>query len=440
MPAGQEPNDHVHCPGDLIDFSVVRLRSHNYFARIRTARRGSFGRDLDRYGAPRDYQVSYARYLRCCGVGAQEEQLVRSYKEDSGVFKRFFRGRNVRWSGKLLGFSERSERRVKAKVQMSLQDGILAEPILLVFEGAALADSVPLLRDQMIRFDAEICGQGGRFWHWHSLRVLRCGQGRREAVPESDDSQTDEEGPNLNVGQERWNSDDSQEEEEEDVPNMNVGALQQAERRLMQADDEDIGTDYSSGMYSSNEEHMEDEEEAIEAAILRRESEEVEDLDTEAVVIPSSSSRPARRLGSLDEVSQLSTRELQDLIRDSGGDPECFQERAALVDAAQAVLAVLLADEVEGGGHDRATASGGASGRKRMRPGEGLGTASCDDGESQDVPCVICQDLPKTHAFIPCGHRCVCEACSKRIRGGVRSGKVCPLCRIPVTSSIRIWD
>eukprot|EP01084_Bolivina_argentea_P172589 298980_1 len=29
--------------------------------------------------------------------------------------------------------------------------------------------------------------------------------------------------------------------------------------------------------------------------------------------------------------------------------------------------------------------------------------------------CLVCVDKPKTHAFVPCGHKCVCEICAQKI-------------------------
>mmetsp|Transcript_23213 Transcript_23213/g.36303 ORF Transcript_23213/g.36303 Transcript_23213/m.36303 type:complete len:354 (-) Transcript_23213:360-1421(-) len=51
--------------------------------------------------------------------------------------------------------------------------------------------------------------------------------------------------------------------------------------------------------------------------------------------------------------------------------------------------------------------------------------------DSDSKLCVICLDRESTHAFVPCGHKCVCKAhshCSK-----------CPVCRKPVQNSIRVY-
>lgn len=55
-----------------------------------------------------------------------------------------------------------------------------------------------------------------------------------------------------------------------------------------------------------------------------------------------------------------------------------------------------------------------------------------DSGED----CSICLAAPKSHAFVPCGHRCVCSDCAAEV---IRSAQGCPLCRAPVTTSLQIF-
>mmetsp|Transcript_42224 Transcript_42224/g.80724 ORF Transcript_42224/g.80724 Transcript_42224/m.80724 type:complete len:243 (+) Transcript_42224:317-1045(+) len=50
--------------------------------------------------------------------------------------------------------------------------------------------------------------------------------------------------------------------------------------------------------------------------------------------------------------------------------------------------------------------------------------------------CVVCMDAPATHAFVPCGHRCVCESDADKLLAGNRA---CPLCRVQATNIIRIY-
>ncbi|CAE8618720.1 unnamed protein product [Polarella glacialis] len=60
------------------------------------------------------------------------------------------------------------------------------------------------------------------------------------------------------------------------------------------------------------------------------------------------------------------------------------------------------------------------------------------EDEDEELLCVICMALPKTHAFIPCGHRCVCGGCASAIVG-VRSGAACPVCRVDTQHVIKIF-
>jgi len=44
----------------------------------------------------------------------------------------------------------------------------------------------------------------------------------------------------------------------------------------------------------------------------------------------------------------------------------------------------------------------------------------------QDAECCVCMEAEKTHSFIPCGHRCVCQTCADNI---MATTKECPACR-----------
>ena len=65
--------------------------------------------------------------------------------------------------------------------------------------------------------------------------------------------------------------------------------------------------------------------------------------------------------------------------------------------------------------------------------------------ETQEVPqprenqpesndCVICCDETSTHAMIPCGHHCVCQACATALAGGI-----CPICRGEIKGVMHIF-
>eukprot|EP00966_Prymnesium_polylepis_P138503 3200250-Prymnesium_polylepis.1 len=59
-----------------------------------------------------------------------------------------------------------------------------------------------------------------------------------------------------------------------------------------------------------------------------------------------------------------------------------------------------------------------------------------------DTPevCVVCMedDARPTHAFVPCGHQCVCKACSELITGHSGNGR-CPYCRASCFMAMAIF-
>eukprot|EP00929_Paragymnodinium_shiwhaense_P101547 TRINITY_DN64708_c0_g1_i1.p1 TRINITY_DN64708_c0_g1~~TRINITY_DN64708_c0_g1_i1.p1 ORF type:complete len:188 (-),score=7.73 TRINITY_DN64708_c0_g1_i1:42-605(-) len=52
--------------------------------------------------------------------------------------------------------------------------------------------------------------------------------------------------------------------------------------------------------------------------------------------------------------------------------------------------------------------------------------------------CLICTAAPRTHAFYPCGHQCVCQACAGRVLSA-SSAAVCPICRTAVQGALKIF-
>ncbi|XP_029341752.1 uncharacterized protein LOC107883608 isoform X2 [Acyrthosiphon pisum] len=49
--------------------------------------------------------------------------------------------------------------------------------------------------------------------------------------------------------------------------------------------------------------------------------------------------------------------------------------------------------------------------------------------------CVVCKDLERTHALIPCGHKALCGNCAELLHP-----KRCPLCKANFSSTLRIWS
>ena len=59
-----------------------------------------------------------------------------------------------------------------------------------------------------------------------------------------------------------------------------------------------------------------------------------------------------------------------------------------------------------------------------------------EDEDKDENLCSICLDNKKTHAFVPCGHVCVCEDCSKKIN--IKKDN-CLICREKIESIIKIY-
>jgi len=63
--------------------------------------------------------------------------------------------------------------------------------------------------------------------------------------------------------------------------------------------------------------------------------------------------------------------------------------------------------------------------------------SAAEDTPTQDEStCVVCMDAPTTHAFMPCGHRCVCQRDANAL---MMHDGICPICRTQATAVIRIY-
>ena len=60
-----------------------------------------------------------------------------------------------------------------------------------------------------------------------------------------------------------------------------------------------------------------------------------------------------------------------------------------------------------------------------------------DSGSSADGECAVCLNSGLTHVLVPCGHMCVCAACSERLMSEMSPR--CPLCRTPCEVSQRVY-
>ena len=51
-----------------------------------------------------------------------------------------------------------------------------------------------------------------------------------------------------------------------------------------------------------------------------------------------------------------------------------------------------------------------------------------DSSHGGETTCIVCFSQPKTHAAVPCGHRCACGPCSAKM-------SLCPYCR----GTVMMW-
>ena len=61
-------------------------------------------------------------------------------------------------------------------------------------------------------------------------------------------------------------------------------------------------------------------------------------------------------------------------------------------------------------------------------------------GEAEPVGepvCIVCEDSPQTHAFVPCGHYCVCKKCGDMT---MKQSRACPLCRGPAVMLMQVYS
>ena len=60
-----------------------------------------------------------------------------------------------------------------------------------------------------------------------------------------------------------------------------------------------------------------------------------------------------------------------------------------------------------------------------------------DGDEFAGPPCCVCLRARRDHAFLPCGHRCVCGPCGRMVSR--REGPRCPMCRARIQSVQQIY-
>ena len=60
-------------------------------------------------------------------------------------------------------------------------------------------------------------------------------------------------------------------------------------------------------------------------------------------------------------------------------------------------------------------------------------------GTTAAAACVVCLEAPRTHAYVPCGHFCVCFSCAKQQLTQRSIHASCPVCQQPCTKVMRIF-
>ena len=60
---------------------------------------------------------------------------------------------------------------------------------------------------------------------------------------------------------------------------------------------------------------------------------------------------------------------------------------------------------------------------------------------TEEELCAICLDGPRSHAFVPCGHRALCSRCNSDsgLVAALQAGSGCPICRAGFERVIRVF-
>jgi len=162
--------------GDIVEVVIARIGENHYFRRLHLIQRGPWGEDLDVNGAPKDYHISYERYMLHCGVDAQVKQgFYFSISKSTDVFEQLFMKRTICWRGVV----QRRHTFLRGKlsplelVVMPETPTEYNEPVLIEFSSDC-ADCVSKCADgDLIVFEGALKSQGGPFIHWHSIAATR---------------------------------------------------------------------------------------------------------------------------------------------------------------------------------------------------------------------------------------------------------------------------
>jgi hypothetical protein len=87
------------------------------------------------------------------------------------------------------------------------------------------------------------------------------------------------------------------------------------------------------------------------------------------------------------------------------------------------------------GGAAAAGAAGGATGAQPWS--SHWPPASAQPQANQSVgECVVCLEVLASHVLVPCGHCCVCDACSDAV---LKSSAQCPVCQLDCREAVRVF-
>ena len=71
-----------------------------------------------------------------------------------------------------------------------------------------------------------------------------------------------------------------------------------------------------------------------------------------------------------------------------------------------------------------------------QKPGTSSMTDKGDKSDSEDGDCTVCFERPVNAALIPCGHLSMCYECAVKVK---KRDRLCPLCRQPIKSVLRVY-
>jgi hypothetical protein len=118
-----------------------------------------------------------------------------------------------------------------------------------------------------------------------------------------------------------------------------------------------------------------------------------------------------------------------------------LESNASCFASAWRVVTALRSGELCVGLREQAAAESGNA-INQTAGGSGAGSVFSDGADeaprplTADESCTVCFAAKRTHALIPCGHRCLCARCVNLDS----LGHSCPICRTYVSDALRVYD